>query len=144
MQWKDIMECHGHIIPCEYSGLVSAQCSCFKLFFLHFSWQKSRVPQILTNPRCLWLHYIIYPDKFCKVFQYIYIVKHWWTVASIRTNSCILRCTKNEVFVTDFFSKCDQICRFLWILSCYLKSRNDKIHFLSTGTVGNSWNNYFI
>ena len=32
-----------------------------------------------------------------------------------------LHCKKNEVSIKDFFSKCDQICSFLWIWSHILK-----------------------
>ena len=34
---------------------------------------------------------------------------------SINPNSCILQCTKNEVLIKNFFSKCDQIFSFLGI-----------------------------
>ena len=31
-------------------------------------------------------------------------------------------CTKNEVSIKDFVSKCDQICSFLWICSLVTES----------------------
>ena len=40
-------------------------------------------------------------------------------------------CTRNEVLIKDFFSKCDQIRRKLWIWSHLLKkSFNRKLHIL--------------
>ena len=49
--------------------------------------------------------------------QYFYVTSITWQQVTVLDHHC----TKNEVFRQDFFSKCDQICSFLWIWSHLLK-----------------------
>ena len=56
-------------------------------------------------------------DDGLNLFTVILLLLHVWILAVL----CTHHCSKNEVFIKDFFSKCDQIRRKLRIWSHLLK-----------------------
>ena len=74
-------------------------------------------------------------------FAHLFILQNdeWhWTICRIVFSTVYNTAQKMKFSIKDFFSKCDQICKFLRIWSHLLKKYNGKPHFFAQCNVTSS------